>query len=98
VRAGLEDAGIQVRFHDLRHTCVTKLAEGRTSAQTLMAIAGHVSRKMLEHHSHIRMEAKRVALDANAQAPNQAEIPAGVRQNVHQTEKGSSEGVPNSLN
>ena len=59
-----------------------------------MAIAGHVSRKMLEHYSHIRMEAKRVALDAIAQAPNQAEIPAG----GHQTEKGSSEGVPNSLN
>ena len=89
-----EDTGIQIRFHALRHTCVTKLAEGRTSEQTLMAIAGHVSRKMLEHYSHIRMETKRVALDAIAQAPNQAEIPAG----VHQTKKGSSEGVPNSLN
>jgi len=32
-----------------------------------MAIAGHVSRKMLEHYSHIRMEAKRSALDAIAQ-------------------------------
>lgn len=98
MRAALEDTGIQISFHDLRHTCVTKLAEGRTSEQTLMAIAGHVSRKMLKHHSHIRMEAKRVALDAIAQAPNQAETPAGVRQNVHQTEKGSSKGVPNSLN
>jgi hypothetical protein len=29
-----------------------------------MAIAGHVSRKMLEDYSHIRMEAKRRALDA----------------------------------
>jgi hypothetical protein len=29
-----------------------------------MAIAGHVSRKKLERYSHIRMEAKRVALDA----------------------------------
>ena len=29
-----------------------------------MSIAGHLSRKMLEHYSDIRMAAKRVALDA----------------------------------
>lgn len=29
-----------------------------------MSIAGHVSRQMLEHYSHIRLAAKRVALDA----------------------------------
>jgi hypothetical protein len=28
-----------------------------------MAIAGHVSKRMLEHYSHIRMAAKRTALD-----------------------------------
>jgi integrase len=55
---------LQLRFHDLRHTCITKLAESQASEQTLMAIAGHVSRQMIEHYSHIRMEAKRVALDA----------------------------------
>jgi hypothetical protein len=32
----------------------------------LMAISGHVSRRMIEHYSHIRMEAKRTALDAIA--------------------------------
>ena len=32
-----------------------------------MAIAGHVSRRMLEHYSHIRMEAKRKAVEAIAQ-------------------------------
>jgi len=31
-----------------------------------LAIAGHVSREMIEHYSHIRMEAKRTALDAIA--------------------------------
>jgi len=65
-RRALKDAGLSVRFHDLRHTCITKLAEGQASEQTLMSIAGHVSRKMLEHYSHIRMEAKRVALDTIA--------------------------------
>jgi hypothetical protein len=34
---------------------------------TLMSIAGHLSRKMLEHYSHIRMAAKRAALDAIVQ-------------------------------
>src|SRR5215467_319668 len=32
--------------------------------RTIMAIAGHISPRMLEHYSHIRMEAKRQALDA----------------------------------
>lgn len=63
-RAALKRAGLQLRFHDLRHTCITKLAEGQASEQTLMSIAGHLSRKMLEHYSHIRMAAKRAALDA----------------------------------
>ena len=65
-RAALKRAGLQIRFHDLRHTCITKLAESQASEHTLMAIAGHVSRKMIEHYSHIRMEAKRTALDAIA--------------------------------
>jgi hypothetical protein len=29
-----------------------------------MSIAGHVSRKMLAHYSHVRLDAKRNALDA----------------------------------
>jgi integrase len=66
-RRALKDAGIRIRFHDLRHTCITKLAEGQASEQTLMSIAGHLSRKMVEHYSHIRMAAKRTALDAIAQ-------------------------------
>jgi integrase len=65
-RAALSRASLQIRFHDLRHTCITKLAESQASEQTIMAIAGHVSRKMIEHYSHIRMEAKRAALDAIA--------------------------------
>jgi site-specific recombinase XerD len=54
-----------LRSHDLRHHAVTKLAESAdASEQTVMAIAGHVSRQMLEHYSHIRQEAKRRATDA----------------------------------
>ena len=53
-----------LRFHDLRHHCITRLAEAGVPEQTLMAIAGHVSREMLEHYSHIRMQAKRDAVAA----------------------------------
>jgi hypothetical protein len=40
------------------------IAESKASDQTIMAIAGHVSQKMLAHYSHVRLEAKRTALDA----------------------------------
>jgi integrase len=51
------------RFHDLRHTAITELSEAGAPDATLMAIAGHMSRRMLEHYSHVRMQAKRDALD-----------------------------------
>jgi len=63
-RNACKRAGLKMRFHDLRHTAITKLAEGQASDQTIMAIAGHVSRAMLEHYSHIRMAAKRAAVEA----------------------------------
>ena len=53
-----------LRFHDLRHHAITELAESQASDQTIRSIAGHVSEKMLEHYSHIRLDAKRSALDA----------------------------------
>jgi len=52
-----------LRFHDLRHHAITELAESQNSERTIMAIAGHVSSRMLEHYSHIRMDAKRKALE-----------------------------------
>jgi integrase len=51
------------RFHDLRHQAITEMAEGGAADATLMAVSGHLSRKMLEHYSHVRMAAKREALD-----------------------------------
>jgi len=63
-----DKAGLKgLRFHDLRHHAITELAESGTGDQTIMAIAGHVSRRMLERYSHIRMEAKRNALEAISQ-------------------------------
>jgi len=90
-RRALKDAGLNIRFHDLRHTCITKLAEGQASEQTLMSIAGHLSRKMLEHYSHIRMEAKRAALDAIAKPV----FVGRVLQNPLQSPAGENASLPN---
>ena len=52
-----------LRFHDLRHHAITELAESQASDQTITAIAGHVSPRILAHYSHVRLEAKRSPLD-----------------------------------
>jgi integrase len=57
-------AKVKGRWHDNRHTLITELAESGAGDETIMEIAGHVSRQMLRHYSHIRMSAKRAALDA----------------------------------
>src|SRR5580698_8531641 len=62
--SALKSPTAELRFHDLRHHAITELAESQASDQTIMSIAGHVSQKMLAHYSHVRMEAKRKALDA----------------------------------
>jgi hypothetical protein len=46
------------------HHFITNLAETQTSDSTILVIAGHLSRKMLERYSHIRSEAKRAAVEA----------------------------------
>jgi integrase len=56
-------AKVPCRFHDLRHTFISRLAESQASDSTVMALAGHVSRAMMERYSHIRMDAKRKAVD-----------------------------------
>jgi hypothetical protein len=43
---------------------ITKLAEAAASDEVVMAIAGHVNRRMLSRYAHIRTEAKRTALEA----------------------------------
>jgi hypothetical protein len=64
-RALRDAAGLHgLRFHDLRHTVITELAEMGIADHVLESISGHLSRRMLEHDSHIRIDAKRQALDA----------------------------------
>lgn len=69
-----------LRFHDLRHTAITKLAESEASDQTIMSISGHLNRAMLEHYSHIRAAAKRKAVDAiRGYVPEETTVPATKR-------------------
>jgi integrase len=60
-RAAMPFSGF--RFHDLRHQAITEMAEAGVSDATLMAVSGHMSRRVLEHCSHVRMAAKRTVLD-----------------------------------
>jgi integrase len=61
-----EKAKVSGRWHDNRHTLVTELAESGAGDEVIMSIAGHVSRAMLSRYSHVRLEAKRRALEAVA--------------------------------
>jgi len=67
-RSILKQAGIKARFHDLRHTAVTTMAEAGLPDLTIMAQVGHVSPAMMKHYSHIRRQALNQA--AAALQPN----------------------------
>jgi integrase len=56
-------ADVDCRFHDLRHTAATKMAENGTPEATMKALLGHMSKTMVERYSHIRAEAKRQAVE-----------------------------------
>jgi integrase len=58
------ESKVQCRWHDLRHTFVSRVAEGQAPDATIMALSGHLSKKMLERYSHVRNEAKRTAIAA----------------------------------
>jgi site-specific recombinase XerD len=60
-------------WHNSRHTLVPELVESGAGDEVIMSIAGHVSRAMLSRYSHVRMEAKRRALDEIAARQRAAE-------------------------
>jgi hypothetical protein len=62
-RRALEGANVKARWHDLRHSLVSRLAEQPTvSEETIRALDGHVSRQMLSRYAHIRASSKRSAI------------------------------------
>jgi integrase len=76
-RSILKQAGIKARFHDLRHTAVTTMAEEGLPDLTIMAQVGHVSPQMMKTYSHIRRQALNQAaavLEPNFPKTVQAEL------------------------
>jgi hypothetical protein len=82
----------EIRLHDLRHTCITKLAESQASEQTIMAIA--VSRRMLKHYSRIPHGRKAGGFRRYRIGSEIACFDSG----VHHVPKAQEAGLANSLN
>jgi integrase len=61
-RAAAPYAGF--RFHDLRHQAVTEMAEAGAPDSVIQALAGHMSKRMMDHYSHVRRAAKREVTDS----------------------------------
>ena len=90
---------MRYRPHDMRHTFISRLAENpNVSEQTIKALAGHVSRQMLERYSHIRSQAKQAAI----RALEQAAVPPNLQTTGHKIgpsdPTGSAARSANSLN
>lgn len=48
--------------HQLRHHCITRLLENDVNPETVRAIAGHVTPKMMEYYAHQRTRVKYAAV------------------------------------
>lgn len=67
-------AKVNCRWHDLRHTACSDMNEAGVSEAMQLAIFGWSSRKMIERYSHVRTEARRVAMDTlTLKAPQKPE-------------------------
>ena len=84
-------AKVECRFHDLRHTCCTKMAEAGVPESTMKAIMGQMSRAMLERYSHIRMQAKREAILAVEARSARQSVDSHVKQSPKQADFGKKE-------
>jgi integrase len=76
-----------LRFHHLRHTVITELAEMGVPDAVLESISGHLSKRMLDHYSHIRLDAKRKALDGLEEVREQQTAAEAVAVAGHEQEE-----------
>jgi len=66
------EAGVESRFHDLRHTACTRLLERGASLSVVAAIMGwsaSTTANMANRYGHISSDVQRTALNALVQAP-----------------------------
>jgi hypothetical protein len=78
-----------VRFHDGRHTALTRLAEAGQPGWVIQAQLGHVSPSMMKTYSHVR----RKALDAAAAVLEPVVISAESTETETETDVSSPEEV-----
>ena len=57
------NAGVECRFHDLRHTYASHLVMNGTDLPTIKELLGHKSLAMVERYSHLSPEHKRKAVE-----------------------------------
>lgn len=57
-KAGLDD----VRFHDLRHTFASRLAQGGLPLYDLMHLMGHKSLEMVQRYAHLAPDYQKDAM------------------------------------
>jgi integrase len=69
---------VDLKPHDLRHHCITRLLENDVNPETVIAIAGHVGRKMMEYYAHQRTRVKYAAVLAIEPKPRKRTITAAV--------------------
>ena len=74
-------------------TAITKLAESGASDSTIMALAGHLSRAMLEPYSNIRMAKKREAVESLTLKPKVQPTPQSFPQSESQPRNVAAEKV-----
>jgi integrase len=74
--AAKKKAGVETRFHDLRHTACTRLLERGASLAVVAAIMGwspSTTAKMAKRYGHIGNDVQRAAMDALVETPRAAE-------------------------
>lgn len=57
-------AGVQCRWHDLRHTAATNMGEAGVPEATLLEVFGWMSQALIRRYSHVRLAAKRTAVES----------------------------------
>lgn len=78
-------ANVTGRWHDHRHTLITQLAENGAGEETIRQIVGHVSKEVLRDYLHVRMKAKRDALESIVTSPVQSDNPGDQQRENTQT-------------
>ncbi len=53
----------RLRFHDMRHTFVTLMAERNVPLSVVQSMVGHMSKEMVRHYTHISNNSARKAVE-----------------------------------